>query len=223
MNNDNSEEPKNLKIKSKKTNENKTHKTDNPDKQSKKVEECVELKNLEYKNMLLNHSSNKKKSKSTNIDIGEFLKNEKQLDMKQSWNKLEKSTKLSLLMIYSNTWVDNYISSIENDDAQSVTKNRASMIASLKKYLQISLNRKKLLKTKEVEYDKIKCTITNIPGLYYNVKRKKFLIKSTDKKNSTLKNMTPVNKKVTNGLKKDNIQNKDRVRKNDKNKTMKKR
>ena len=97
------------------------------------------------------------------------------------------------------------------------------MITSLKKYLQISLNRKKLLKTKEVEYDKIKCTIINIPGLYYNVKRNKFLIKSTDKKNSTLKNMTPVNKKVTNGLKKDNIQNKDRVRKNDKNKTMKKR
>ena len=109
MINDKLEEPKNLKIKSLKTNENKNHKTDKTHKTSEKVEECVELKNLEYKNMLLNHSSNKKKSKSTNIDIGEFLKNEKQLDMKQSWNKLEKSTKLSLLMIYSNTWVDNYI------------------------------------------------------------------------------------------------------------------
>ena len=43
----------------------------------KKNEECVELKNIEYKNMLLNHPSNAKKSKATDIDIGEFLNVEK--------------------------------------------------------------------------------------------------------------------------------------------------
>ena len=44
-----------------------------------KNEECVELKNIEYQTMLLNHSVIKKKSEDNNTKIESYLNNEKNM------------------------------------------------------------------------------------------------------------------------------------------------
>ena len=57
----------------------------------------------------------------------------------------------------------------------------------LKKYLQKCLERKKLKRMKDVEYDITEGKIKKIPGLFFNKKTKKFIIKQQEKKKSLKK------------------------------------
>jgi hypothetical protein len=57
------------------------------------------------------------------------------------------------------------------------------------------LEKNKLLKTKEVLYDKEKGEITSIPTLTINNQTKNFTLRQCDKRVSTLKSLTP--KRVT--------------------------
>ena len=71
-------------------------------KKYKKSDECVELKNINYKNMLLkgsNLSNNEKKYDNTILD--KFLEEESELNKKEHWLKLDKPEKLIKLKIYA--------------------------------------------------------------------------------------------------------------------------
>ena len=57
------------------------------------------------------------------------------------------------------------------------------------------IERKKLQKIKDVNYNKEKELINDIPNLNYNEKTKKFFIKKNEKKMSTLKHLAPKSKK----------------------------
>ena len=63
-------------------------------------DDCTELKNIKYQNMLLSNSkiSDEAVENINNIDI--FLKKEKDLNNKKPWNKLGKSSKIKLVKIY---------------------------------------------------------------------------------------------------------------------------
>lgn len=65
----------------------------------------------------------------------------------------------------------------------------------LSEFLTCSLDQKKLLKTKEVLYDKVTGTIKSIPCLVYcPTSVKKFTLKRCEKRQSTLKSLAPKTK-----------------------------
>lgn len=140
--------------------------------------ECIELKNIKYKSMLLNGNTNDDIKETvenmSNLDI--FLSDEKQLILNEPWTKLDKTTKLQKFKVF--------ISTKYKDVSQESQ-------AELYSYLVINLDRKKLLKIKDVIYDKDTGIIDSIPALLYNPTSKKFTLKRCDKRPSTLKSLAP--------------------------------
>lgn len=143
------------------------------------TDECVELKNIKYKSMLLNGSNEEVKETVENIsNLDSFIEEKKQTISNEPWIKLNKTTKL----IKFQEFVEKY--SINNKLNQDETTD-------LFKFLSTSLDRKRFLKTKEVIYDKDSGVIISIPSLFYNSSNKKFTIKRSDKRQSTLKSLAP--------------------------------
>jgi len=141
-------------------------------------EECQELKNIKYKNMLLsgNNIINTPtvNSKQANIDM--FLDKESKLNKSEPWNKLNKTAKITQL----NEYVD--LISTEHKLSQDEINN-------LKGYLTEGLDKKKLQHVKDVQYDKATNKIKLIPCLHFNPITRKFTIKRQEKRVSTLKSL----------------------------------
>ena len=74
----------------------------------------------------------------------------------------------------------------------------------LLQYIKVCVNRKKLSKIKEVDYDKEKGIINCIPNLVFDKIRKKFTLKISEKKNSSLKGLAPTRRNKTNKTNKNN-------------------
>ena len=137
-------------------------------------DECQELKNLKYQTMLLT-GNDKIKEETKNIEndeIDNFLEKEKNINKKESWNKLNKTTKIKLLYDYAENLGKEYkISNIQ--------------IKSLKVYLKSCLDRKQLQHVKDIIYNKDTQKISSIPNLIY--KEDKFTLKRSERRVSTLK------------------------------------
>ena len=140
--------------------------------------ECIELKNIKYKSMLLSGNT-KDDVKETvenmsNLDI--FLNDEKQTVTNEPWTKLDKTTKLQKFKDY-----------VELNYKEETMDEKHSLY----KVLATNLDRKKLLKAKDVLYDKDSGVITSIPVLQFNPTTKKFTLKRCEKRQSTLKSLAP--------------------------------
>jgi|UniRef100_A0A6C0CXW6 hypothetical protein len=143
------------------------------------TDECVELKNIKYKSMLLNSSNEEVEETVENLsNLESFLQEEKNNSSNEPWIKLNKTTKL----IKFQEFVEKY--SIENKLSQDDKLD-------LFKFLSTNLDRKRFLKTKEVNYDKDSGIIISIPSLFYNSSNKKFTLKRSEKRVSTLKSLAP--------------------------------
>ena len=142
----------------------------------KNNDECVELKNIKYKTMLMNHIQSSKEPQVTNIES--FLEKEKTISKNQHWSKLSKLTKKNKLVKYSEDY------SQKNNYTEEEKNNLIS-------FLLKALDRKKLQRVKDVIYDIETQLIVNIPALIINKQTKKYTIKSLDKKVSTLKSLAP--------------------------------
>lgn len=143
------------------------------------TDECVELKNIKYKSMLLNSSNEEVEETVENLsNLESFLQEEKNNSSNEPWIKLNKTTKL----IKFQEFVEKY--SIENKLSQDDKLD-------LFKFLSTNLDRKRFLKTKEVNYDKDYGIIISIPALFYNSSNKKFTLKRSEKRISTLKSLAP--------------------------------
>jgi len=143
------------------------------------TDECVELKNIKYKSMLLNSSNEEVEETVENLsNLESFLQEEKNNSSNEPWIKLNKTTKL----IKFHEFVEKY--SIENKLSQDDKLD-------LFKFLSTNLDRKRFLKTKEVNYDKDSGIIISIPALFYNSSNKKFTLKRSEKRISTLKSLAP--------------------------------
>lgn len=170
----------------------------------KETTECIELKNIEYQSMLLHNNSSVFSSKLTTKNIANFLEEEKKINSKKPWNKLEKSTKLKKLI--------DFVTIYSKDNDLSIVKS-----SELKDYLFVSLERKKLQRTKDIVYDIITGKIKSIPGLDYNKNSNKFTLKRVDRKTNTLKNLQPKRKiKERKNKRKDKKEKKDKKNKKDK-------
>ena len=120
----------------------------------------------------------------SNLDL--FLSDEKQNILNEPWIKLDKTTKLQKFK--------QYVANNHSDD----TETEQDMLYN---YLAINLDRKKLLKAKEVIYEKDTGVITSIPSLLYNTTTKKYTLKRCDKRQSTLKSLAPKKNKENKGNK----------------------
>ena len=143
--------------------------------------DCVELRNIKYKSMLLKKTSPKQVTKH-NSNIDDFLEKERTLNKEDQWVKLDKSMKMKKMSVFVETYA---------------TENNLCMKdkTALYEFLTSSIDQKKLTKTKEVVYDKLTGTIKSIPCLVHcPASIKKFTLKRCEKRQSTLKSLAPKNK-----------------------------
>jgi hypothetical protein len=145
-------------------------------------EECQELKNIKYKTMLL--SGNKKNISSitnevSNLDL--MLDNESKQNKKESWNKLDKSVKMTKVNEYIDTLVEKHNLSLDEQN-------------NLKDYLSSSLDKKSLHKNKDVVYIKETGKLESIPILQFNNVTRKFSLKKQQQQIQTSRSLGPTRK-----------------------------
>jgi hypothetical protein len=166
-------------------------------------EECIELKNIKYKTMLINGVTLNESKTSQSIDnLDKFLENEKNNNVNEPWCKLNKTIKIKKLMDY----VENEYSKKNNLDT--------SECENLINFFKDCLDRKKLQRIKDVVYDKDNGTIKDIPSLSYVKASRHFTLKNTEKRISTLKSL-PQNKSNKNITNNKTIKNKNNENEND--------
>lgn len=144
-----------------------------------KKDDCIELKNIKYQTMLINNNIKVTDIPTAPVDsINMFLSQEKEHNIKQPWSKLGNGTKLKKINIFIIEYAE---------------KNKYNKIQqkNLQNYLKKCMERKKLQRVKDVQYNIELGKIISIPGLLFNDKRKKFTLKNMDKKGSTLKSLAP--------------------------------
>jgi hypothetical protein len=148
----------------------------------KAQEECIELKNIKYKTMLINGVAlNESKASQSIHNLDKFLENEKNSNENEPWCKLNKTIKIKkmteyVLEIYKKT------ANLDDDECEKLIV-----------FLKDCLDRKKLQRIKDVLYDKEKGMIKEIPALTYTRVTKHFTLKNIEKRISTLKSL-PQNK-----------------------------
>ena len=144
------------------------------------TEECIELKNINYKNMLLTGNTLKDTRSSNNLEnLEEFLNSENDNNKKDQWCKLNKTLKLQKFSEY----VEKYKK--ENNLTEEEEK---SMIS----FLKGCLDKKRLQRVKDVVYDKDTGLIKDIPALIYDKPTKHFTLKNLEKSHiTTMKSLTP--------------------------------
>ena len=142
-------------------------------------QECKEYNALKYKTMILTGNNIEKKiDNETNEDtINHFLMNEMKKNKKQSWNKLSKTEKIKKLNHYIN---DNLS---EKYDLSEIEKSNT------KRFILGLLDRKKLTKNNDIEYDSESGNVINIALLLFNSSNRKFTLNKelNQKKTKTIK------------------------------------
>lgn len=149
--------------------------------------DCQELKNIKYKTMLLNGVPLKETKSSNNLsNLDKFLESEKNANVNEPWCKLNKTVKTKKLLEYVELYKDK--NKLEEDECKLMIN-----------FLKDCLDRKKLLRVKDVVYDKDNGIIKEIPALCYVKANKHFTLKNTDKRVSTLKSLVAPKKTGQNG------------------------
>tara|TARA_B100000768_G_scaffold173105_1_gene182031 strand:- start:1003 stop:1470 length:468 start_codon:yes stop_codon:yes gene_type:complete len=112
-------------------------------------------------------------------DIDKILEQEAERNNKETWSKLDKTTKINKLSVYASN-----VGSEKNLTEEDITL--------LSKYLVACLERKRLLSVKDVVYDNEIGEIKNIPSLVFSSSTtRKFTLKRLEKRASTLKSLGP--------------------------------
>jgi hypothetical protein len=111
--------------------------------------------------------------------IDSLLEKEKQHNKTETWNKLDKTVKIQKMHIFAEKYGKENNLPVKD-------------IKSLKSFFIDCLEKNKLQKTKEVNYDKEKREIISIPSLFFNTTSRSYTLKIVDNKRiSTLKSLTP--------------------------------
>ena len=164
------------------------------------VNECIELKNLKYKSMMLKNNQRRGDAAMQmlhNTSATDSISNvEKYLDHERSrkttdlWGKLDKTVKLSKL----NAFAQKYISDNGLPECE---------LTQLVTFLTTCIDHKKIVKTKDVMYDKVTGMIISIPILTHVSTAPspvKFTLRRCEKRPSTLKSLPHGHSKIINKI-----------------------
>ena len=132
---------------------------------------------MKYKNIANNSNLVDNKKKTTKHTLNLILDKKEDIQ-NQAWCKLNKTNKLVKLIKYVEEYKSKNDINIEEEEL-------------LVSFLKDCLDKKKLLRIKDVSYDKTNGIIKDIPGLYYIKSKKHFTLKNNDKRVSTLKSLGP--------------------------------
>jgi hypothetical protein len=166
--------------------------------------ECKELKSIIQP---IKHNTSKTniksyKSTTTNLDdLTKFLEDEKSNNITEPWSKLDKTTKIKKLLIYAENYKEEH--NLSNEEHENLIL-----------FLRECLDKKKLQRVKDVNYDKTTGKIKSIPALIFNKLNNHFTLKNIDKRVSTTKSLAPKKnqktiKNITTNIDSDNETNDD--------------
>ena len=151
--------------------------------------ECKEYNTLKYKTMIMTGQNIDTPIKNeTNVaDLDSYLMNEMKDNKKQPWNKLSKTDKIKK--------IKNYIQNTLHDKYQLNEEERQNS----QKYILSLLERKKLIKNSEVDYDEETGTLNHIHAILFNPVNRNFTLNKdfkTKKQSKTVKKIKSNTKKV---------------------------
>lgn len=152
-----------------------------PTKNLKKVksDDCIELKNIKYKSMLMNGNALQESKHSNNLsNLEKFLEDDKNNSQNEPWSKLDKTAKTRKLLAFADVY----------SKEKNFTEEETQL---LNAFLRDCLDRKKLQRVKDVDYDKTTGEVKMVSALSYNKNTKHFTLKNIDKRISTLKSLPP--------------------------------
>ena len=137
-------------------------------------DDCNDLKKIQYRTQMLSgkNTPQVKIQSDTSSLVESILEKERHVKRNLIWSRLERSTCISKLNDYAETYGEN------NDMSEKE-------VSSLKKYLFDALNRKKFTKVKDILFDKEKQVILNIHSLTFNKTTRKFTLRRSDRKSSS--------------------------------------
>jgi hypothetical protein len=159
-----------------------------------KTEECIELKNIKYKTMLLNGIPSKETRQSENLsNLEKFLEEEKTTNENEPWCKLNTTVKTKKLLDYVTLYAKKKDLDILEEEL-------------LRDFFKECLNRKKLQRVKDVVYDKITGTVKEIPALFYSKSNRHFTLKNTEKRISALHSLKKTTSKKKNQVNKNDTE-----------------
>jgi len=142
-------------------------------------EECIELKNIKYKTMLLNGNPVKETKSSNDLaHLDKFLETEMNSNKVEPWSKLDKTVKTKKLAAF----VETYKKVNELTDEETIL---------LTLFLKDCLDKKRIYRVKDVLYDKETGLIKEIPALTFIKATKHFTLKNMDKRVTTQKSLGP--------------------------------
>lgn len=143
------------------------------------IEECIELKNIKYKTMLMKGAPIRETKSSNTINtLEQFLEDEKNSSKVESWTKLDKTVKTKKLVSFAEKY---------KEEKELTSDEEVLLVA----FLKDCLDKKKISRVKDVIYEKETGIIKEIPALVYVKSSKKFTLKNMDKRVSTLKSLPP--------------------------------
>ena len=117
-------------------------------------------------------------------DLEKMLENEQISNKSENWNKLDKTQKIQKLHQYAETYGKEKELPV-ND------------IKALKTFFKDSLNKNKLQKSKDIQYDKEKGLVLNVPALFFNPSNRVYTLKNMDPKRVSTVKCLPKKKKDT--------------------------
>ncbi len=151
-----------------------------------KNKECKEYNTLKYKTMIMTGQNiDKPIQNETNItDLDSFLMNEMNENKKQPWNKLSKTDKINKIIHFiKNILVNKYnLTDVEKANTQ--------------RYLLTLIDRKKISKNSELDYDETTGEIVNIHSIIFNTTNRNFTLNKEFKTNSKKVNKSRTVKKI---------------------------
>jgi len=148
--------------------------------------QCIELKNIQYKTMLEKGNNNlilpKNNSNFKDLQsIEDILDKERETFKNENWNRLNNTIKRTKIV----TYIDSFI-----PDNNLLPQDKNVLLESILKYLDKNM----LQKAKDVNYDKDNGVILDIPALEYNFINKRFTLKKSLK--PAAKNVSKTRKKT---------------------------
>lgn len=148
--------------------------------------DCNELKTLKYKSMILNGGVSWPESKSSTdlANLDKFLENEKITNSNEPWSKLDKTAKIKKLTVFAENYKNN--NNLSEDEYQQLIT-----------FFRDCLDKKKLQRVKDVNYNKDTGEIKEIPALHFNKPTNHYTLKNLDKRVSTLRGLAPKKKQGT--------------------------
>ena len=154
---------------------------------AKETNECIELKHIQYKSMIQTGISCSMEYGEDNFErlnnLEKLLETKTDSGTNDGWNKLDMTVKMQKVNEFVNVYKEEH--SLDGNEADELSK-----------YIRSCLDKKKLIRVKDVEYNATTGKLVGIPGLHYNKTSKKYTIKNADTKKTSVLSRLPQKKKT---------------------------